>query len=143
MASSISSCRTSSVCATAVAVGLGAIALYKVYKGLSYISQPQHSQLVKLSRSKQKRAPPCESPLFKDRYFENAQGLWLYKRFWAHQGAQRVGCVFISHGYGEVSPVRQTHQRAINRLVVLTNEPHTHPFSIVDGTIMWQSSSPA
>ena len=77
----------------------GAYILYRGYKVLSQLAQSQHDELVGHSAHKSRPAP---TGFLRDRYFQNAQGLWLFKRQWRPAG-DPVGSVFLVHGYGEVS----------------------------------------
>ena len=76
----------------------GAYLLYRGYGHFSHISEHQHSELLTHSTSRPRLAP---TGLFRDRYFQNAQGLWIFKRMW-RPTCRPVGTVFIVHGYGEV-----------------------------------------
>lgn len=91
---------------TALKVGVGLAVTYKAYTTMSSYAQEKHSQLLD---AKQRRPKP--SGLFKDRYFENQHGLWLFKRRWSCKG-RRKGSVYLVHGYGEVH--NATHTRALD-----------------------------
>ena len=58
----------------------------------------RHPEQLTHSASRPRLAP---TGLFRDRYFQNSQGLWIFKRMWRPTVAP-VGTVFIVHGYGEV-----------------------------------------
>lgn len=76
----------------------GAYILYRGYQVLSHLTEPKHAELVGHSPQRP-RLPP--TGFLRDRYFQNAQGLWIFKRKWEPTG-DPVGSVFLVHGYGEV-----------------------------------------
>lgn len=76
----------------------GAYLLYQGYKRVATMMEHRHPEQLTHSASRPRLAP---TGLFRDRYFQNSQGLWIFKRMWRPTVAP-VGTVFIVHGYGEV-----------------------------------------
>jgi len=86
----------------------GAYCLYQGVKWLMEVTEHKHKELRDHTDDTPRLAP---TGFLAERFFQNSQGLWIYKRAWVPV-MKPIAVVFIAHGYGEVRASGQRMHRS-------------------------------